>query len=281
MKKSFQKGQRRREDGLPFKHDLGQHFLYDKALLQALVASTGVGKAHSVLEIGPGSGMLTACLCEAAGQVLAVEADESLLPLLRVSLASYSNVTVAHGDIRRLPLRELCAPLGQGFFVIANIPYNITTPLLDLLLDSGLPMAQISLMVQKEVADKLLAQPSEEAYGLLSVKAQYYGEPALVRIVPAQAFTPPPKVDSAFVNLPLRGAPPLPVADERLLFSLVKAGFGQRRKTLVNALRSALPLSGEALRELLSALGLSPTVRGEALGVSDWIRLANACRERF
>ncbi len=281
MKKSFRKPRPRREDGLSFKHDLGQHFLYDKALLASLVASTGVGKKDAVLEIGPGSGMLTACLCEAAGQVLAVEADESLLPLLRVSLASYENVTLRQGDIRRMPLGELCAPLGQGFFVIANIPYNITTPILDLLLDSGLPMAQISLMVQKEVADKLLARPSEEAYGLMSVKAQYRGEPALVQIVPAEAFTPPPKVDSAFVNLPLRQAPPLPVADERLLFALLKAGFGQRRKTLTNALRPALPLSGEEIRDVLLALGLSPTLRGEALSVVDWIRLANECKERL
>lgn len=281
MKKSFQKARRRREDGLPFKHDLGQHFLYDKALLQSLVASTGVSKEDSVLEIGPGSGMLTACLCEAAGQVLAVEVDESLLPLLNASLAPYRNVTVKHGDIRRLPLPELCAPLGQGFFVIANIPYNVTTPILDLLLDSGLPIAQISLMVQKEVADKLLARPSEEAYGPLSVKAQYRGEPSLACIVPAEVFTPPPKVDSAFVNIPLRQSPPLPVADEKLLFALVKAGFGQRRKTLVNALKIILPLEGDAVRDILQSLNLSPTIRGEALDVADWIRFANACQKRL
>jgi 16S rRNA (adenine1518-N6/adenine1519-N6)-dimethyltransferase len=281
LKASYQKARRRREDGLPFKHDLGQHFLYDKALLQSLVASTGATKQDRVLEIGPGSGMLTACLCEAAGRVLAVEVDESILPLLRANVALYDNVSVVQGDIRRLPLPELCAPLGRGFFVIANIPYNVTTPILDLLLESGLPIAQISVMVQKEVADKLLAGPSQEAYGLLSVKAQYYGEPSLAQIVPASAFTPPPKVDSAFVNLPLRKAPPYPVADERLLFALIRAGFAQRRKTLLNAVNPLAPVEGDALRDILLSLGLSPTVRGEALSVADWIRFANGCKERL
>ncbi|NLV58858.1 MAG: ribosomal RNA small subunit methyltransferase A [Clostridiales bacterium] len=280
MKVSYQKARRRREDGLPFKHDLGQHFLYDTALLESLVASTGVTKQDKVLEIGPGSGMLTACLCEAAGQVLAVEVDESILPLLRTNLALYDNVSIIQGDIRRLPLPQLCAPLGQGFFVIANIPYNVTTPILDLLLESGLPIAQISVMVQKEVADKLLAGSSQEAYSLLSVKAQYYGQPSLAQVVPAHAFTPPPKVDSAFINLPLRKAPPYPVVDERLLFDLMRAGFAQRRKTLINAVKTVAGLESETLREVLISLGLSPTVRGEALSVEDWIRFANGCWER-
>ncbi len=281
MKKSFQKAQRRREDGLPFKHDLGQHFLYDEALLAALVASTGITKADNVLEIGPGSGMLTARLCEAAGQVLAVEADESILPLLRLTLEPYSNVRLVQGDIRRQNLKELCAPLGQGLFVVANIPYNLTTPIFELLLESGLPLRQISVMVQKEVADKLLAKPSTAAYGILSVKAQYRCQPSLACFVPASAFTPPPKVDSAFVNLPFRESPPLPAMDERLLFSLIKAGFGQRRKTLQNAVRGVLPIDGEALHMLLKQLDLSPTIRGEALSVTDWIRFSNACKERI
>ncbi len=281
MKKSFQRAQQRREDGRAFKHDLGQHFLYDTALLTSLVASTGVGKADSVLEIGPGSGMLTACLCQAAGQVLAVEVDETVLPLLRVALEPYPNATVVQGDIRQQNLQALCAPLGPDFYVIANIPYNVTTPIFELLLGSGLPIRQISVMVQQEVADKLLAAPSTASYGLLSVKAQYYGQPSLACRVPAACFTPPPKVDSAFVNLPLRKEPPLPVLDEKLLFSLVKAGFGLRRKTLTNAVKGVLPLDMEALRQVLESLGLSPTVRGEALGVEDWIRFANACKEKM
>jgi len=280
LKKSCQKALRRREDGLPFKRGLGQHFLYDRALLASLVASTGVTKADNVLEIGPGSGMLTACLCEAAGRVLAVEVDESLLPFLRAALAPYSNAIIVQGDIRRLPLQTLCAPLGQGFFVIANIPYHLTSPILDLLLGTGLPIRQVSVMVQQEVADKLLAAPGAKDYGLLSLKAQFYCEPALAIRVPAAAFTPPPKVDSAFMNLPFRQAQPWPVTDERLLFRLMKAGFGQRRKTMVNALHGALPLGAAELRGILAELGLPAAVRGEALSLREWIYFANACHEK-
>ena len=277
MKKSFQKASRR-TDGLPYNHRLGQHFLHDQCLLEDLVAATGITRQDHVLEIGPGSGMLTACLCRAAAQVLAVEVDETLLPLLRVSLAAYPNFTLVHGDIRRLRLAELCAPLGQGFFVIANIPYNITSPILDLFIGNALPVRQLSVMVQQEVADKLLAAPGDPGYGPLSLRAQFYCHPALVCAVPAQAFTPPPKVDSAFVNLPFRQEPPYPTADPKLLFQLIKGSFTQRRKTLTNALKGVLPpaISPSFLHQALEALSLSPTVRGEALSLQEWILLANA-----
>jgi 16S rRNA (adenine1518-N6/adenine1519-N6)-dimethyltransferase len=280
LKKSYEKARFRREDGHAFKHDLGQHFLRDEELLISLVASTGVTVDSGVLEIGPGDGALTACLCRAARQVVAVEADESLLPYLRVKLEPYANVALVHGDIRRQNLSALCAPLGRDFFVIANIPYSITTLLLDLLWESKLPIRQISVMIQKEVADKLLATPADEAYGLLSVKCQYYCIPSLERIVLAEAFTPPPKVDSAFVHLAMRREPPAPVTDEALLFHLMKSGFAMRRKTLVNALKGAVSLTGDDLREILSAQGLPPTVRGEALTVDQWIAFANACHDR-
>lgn len=281
MKKSYQRSQKRREDGGAYRHSLGQHFLYDVDLLRSLVRSTGVTKADGVLEIGPGSGMLTACLCEAAGQVIAVEADETVIPYLTATLHAFSNLQVVQGDVLRQNLKELSAPLGDGFFVIANIPYNITTPIFDLLLGSPLPIRQISVMVQKEVADKLMAAPGTESYGVLSVKCQYYCLPSLAALVPKEAFTPSPKVDSAFVNLPLRKAPPLPVANERLLFQLIKAGFGMRRKTLCNAVKGVLPLNGDAVRDILLSQALSPTVRGEALSVEEWICFANACGERL
>ena len=279
MKKSFQKSKQRREDGKAYKHDLGQHFLYDENLLRTLVAGTGVTPQDGVLEIGPGSGALTSCLCDAARHVLAVEADSGLLPFLRIKLATYPNITIIEGDIRKQPLEELCLPLGKDFFVIANIPYNITTPILDLLWHSRLPIRQASVMVQKEVADKLLASPSDDAYGLLSVKCAYYCEPALVALVPAEAFTPPPKVDSAFINLPFRKEPPLPVQNETLLFSLIKAGFGMRRKTLANAVKGVLPLPTADVHAILQQLHFSPFIRGEALSIEDWIRFANACHE--
>jgi len=277
LKKNCPRAPRKREDGLPFKRALGQHFLNDRILLASLVASTGVTKADNVLEIGPGSGMLTACLCEAAGRVWAVEVDESLIPFLRAALAPYPNAVIIQGDIRRLPLQDVCAPMGHGFFVIANIPYHLTSPILDLLLGSKLPIRQASVMVQREVAEKMVAAPGEKGYGVLSLKVQYYCEPSVVAHVPAAAFAPPPKVDSAFVNLPFRQAPPWPTADEGLLFRLVKAGFGQRRKTLANALRGTLPLGMAELRDILTELGLPAAVRGEALSLREWISFANRC----
>ena len=278
MKKSYQQARRRAAEGITYKHDLGQHFLYDEALLSSLVEGTGVGPADGVLEIGPGAGTLTRCLCGAAGRVVAVEVDRDVLPFLRAATDAFDNLTIVEGDVRRLDLAEICRPLGEGFFVIANIPYNITTPILDLLWESGLPIRQISVMVQKEVADKLLAAPSTPAYGLTSVRCQYLTVPRLMQVVPAERFTPPPKVDSAFVRMDRRAQPPAPVADEALLWRMVRAGFSLRRKTLTNALKCVV--EGEALRAALSSLGLSETVRGEALSVEAWIALANACARK-
>lgn len=278
MKKSYQQARRRAAEGITYKHDLGQHFLYDEALLSSLVEGTGVGPADGVLEIGPGAGTLTRCLCGAAGRVVAVEVDRDVLPFLRAATDAFDNLTIVEGDVRRLDLAEICRPLGEGFFVIANIPYNITTPILDLFWESGLPIRQISVMVQKEVADKLLAAPSTPAYGLTSVRCQYLTVPRLMQVVPAERFTPPPKVDSAFVRMDRRAQPPAPVADEALLWRMVRAGFSLRRKTLTNALKGVV--EGEALRAALSSLGLSETVRGEALSVEAWIALANACARK-
>lgn len=274
MKKSFMRAERRRMDGGGAKHDLGQHFLNDDALLAELVAATGVGKSDCVLEIGAGQGALTKHLCAAAGKVTAVEVDADVLPMLRFTTRECDNLTIAEGDIRKLDLRELCAPLGEGFYVIANIPYNITTPIFDLLWESRLPIKQISVMVQKEVAQKLMAAPSTEHYGILSVRCRYLCEPSLVKIVPADAFTPPPKVDSAFVRLDMRAEPPEPVADEALMLRLVRAGFNLRRKTLSNALKGVTEQA--RLIAAMEQSGVSPSARGEALDVTDWIRLSNA-----
>ncbi len=273
MKKSYQKAQQRKE-GVHYKHDLGQHFLYDEALLRHLVLSTGVTEADKVLEIGPGSGMLTYQLCQAAGQVIAVEVDQDVVPFLRMKTQDCDNLTIVVGDIRKQPIRELCAPLGENFFVIANIPYNITTPILDLLWESGLPIRQLSLMVQKEVADKLLALPGDEAYGLLSARCRYYCQPELEAIVPAEAFTPPPKVDSAFIHLRMRREPVMPVCNEKLIMRMMKDGFGHRRKTLTNALKGTV--DGDKLAAAMAEISLLPTVRAEELTIENWIALANA-----
>ena len=275
MKKSFERAQRRREEGHGYKHDLGQNFLYDDALLEELVQSTGVTKADSVLEIGPGSGMLTKRLCPHAGKVLAVEVDHDIIPFLKVNTAAFSNLEIVEGDIRKQNLRELCAPLGENFLVIANIPYNITTPIFEALWESGLSIRQISVMIQKEVAEKLMAAPSTAAYGLMSVKCQYYCTPRLECIVPAEKFTPPPKVDSAFIHLEMNKNRAAEVQNERRLFSLLRAGFNLRRKTLSNALRSVV--EPDALRAAMEQAEISPTARAEELSVDDWIRLSNAC----
>lgn len=277
MKKSFEHARRREAEGVTYKHDLGQHFLYDDALLRSLVAATGVGKEHGVLEIGLGAGTLTKCLCEAAGRVVSVEVDHDILPFLRVATDGCDNLTIVEGDIRRMNLADICRDLGDEIYVIANIPYNITTPIFELLWTSGLPIRQISVMIQKEVADKLMAAPSTAAYGLLSVRCQYFCEPTLVEVVPAECFTPPPKVDSAFVRLDMRSRPPAPVKNEKLLMTMVKAGFGMRRKTLQNALKGIV--DSERLKTALVENGLNPSIRGEALSVTEWIAVANACAD--
>ena len=275
MKKSFENARRRENGGIHYKHDLGQHFLYDEGLLRSLVAATGVTKEDCVLEIGPGAGTLTKCLCEAAGKVIAIEVDHDVIPFLRVNTEGFDNLTIVEGDVRKLDLHEVCAPLGENFYVIANIPYNITTPIFEMLWDSGLPIRQISVMIQKEVGEKLMAAPSTELYGILRVRCQLLCEPSLVQVVPAECFTPPPKVDSAFVRLDMRKEPPLPVKDEKLLMRMVKAGFGMRRKTLTNALKGVV--DGEKLRAALDAAELPASVRGEALSVEQWITLSNFC----
>jgi 16S rRNA (adenine1518-N6/adenine1519-N6)-dimethyltransferase len=185
-------------------------------------------------------------------------------------------VDIVQGDIRKLDLQSVAATLGNGFLVVANIPYNITMPIFDLFWGSGLPVRQMSVMVQAEVADKLVALPGDSAYGLTSLRCRYYTEPAIIEHVPAEAFTPPPKVDSAFVNLPFRAAPPAPVTDEALLWRVVRAGFAQRRKTLLNALKGVAGVMPEPARAALHALGLPATVRGEAFSLLEWIAFANA-----
>ena len=258
-----------------YKHDLGQHFLYDTTLLKALVQKAGVQKTDRVLEIGPGAGTLTACLCEAAERVVAVEVDEAVLPFLRLATEDYSNLEILPGDIRRMDLRKISSLLGEGWMVVANIPYNITTPILDLFLGSGLPVKKLALMVQREVAEKLLAEPGDDGYGLASIRCRYYSEPELLATIPASAFTPPPKVDSAFISLTIRAEPPAPVENEALLWRALRQAFNQRRKTLQNALKGLDLFTPDAVRAALDTLGLQPTVRGEALSVIQWIAFAN------
>lgn len=278
MKKSFQRAQQRREDGRAFRHDLGQHFLRDERLLHELAEAIELEPDEAVLEIGPGDGALTRELCAAARTVAAVEADESLLPFLRVLAEQAGNLRIIPGDIRKQDLSALCASLGEKVVVAGNLPYSITTPILQLFWERRLPVRRMAFMVQKEVAQKLVAQPGDPGYCLASLRCRYCCEPRVAREVPAGAFTPPPKVDSAFVLLPFREERPLSEADEPLLWRLATAGFALRRKTLTNALKGVWPQAAPALADALRDMGLSPSVRGEALTLAQWVRLTDIAR---
>ncbi len=265
-----------RDSQFRYKKGLGQHFLYDEELLRELVGLSGVTKDDGVLEIGPGSGSMTALLSQACKKVIALELDESLLPILRVSLNAHDNVTVVQGDVLQTDLADVVKPLGERFCIVANIPYYITSPLLSLFLDGRLSITRMAVMVQKEVADKIMARPGTQEYGMLAVRAQYYCEPEVARIVPAAAFTPPPKVDSAFVVMPFREKAPVDVMDEQVFFRMASAAFLMRRKTMLNNLQSAFALCREAAGELLLSCGLNDRVRGETLDLQAFACLANA-----
>ena len=265
-----------RESQLRYKQGLGQNFLYDEDLLAALVDLAGVTGEDDVLEIGPGAGTMTKLLCQRAHHVLSVELDERLIPLLTAYMEAYDNFTLVQGDVMRLNLPEITAGLRRPFSVVANIPYYITTPLITLLLPAGLPLRQISLMVQKEVADKVLSGPGQEGWGMLALRCQYLCEPHLAMDVPAACFTPPPKVDSAFLVMPLRDKPPVEVRSEADFFRVAQAGFALRRKTMLNGLCAAFHLErGDAL-SLISAAGLDERVRGEKLTMAELARLSDA-----
>ena len=265
-----------RESNLRYKQSLGQNFLYDEALLAELTAAAGVTKDEDVLEIGPGCGSLTKHLCGAANRVLAVELDGRLIPLLSAFLAGEKNLTVMQGDIMALNLKEVTADLKPPFAVVANIPYYITTPLIRLLLTGGLPVSRLALMVQQEVADKILASPGEEGWGPLSILCRFLCEPRLAVRVPAEMFTPPPKVDSAFVVLPLREKPAVEVKDREMFFRVANAAFAMRRKTMLNNLCATFRAERSEAQAWMEAAGLDERIRGERLTLEEIAALADA-----
>ncbi|NLD52033.1 MAG: ribosomal RNA small subunit methyltransferase A [Clostridiales bacterium] len=261
--------------GYRAKQALGQHFISDEKLLDELVRLSNVGEEDSVFEIGPGLGGLTAALAKTARQVIALEVDQDLLPILRVTLHGCEHVQVVQGDVMTTDLHALLSPLGP-FHVVANLPYYLTTPILNRLFHLSLPVQSINVMVQKEAADRLVAQPDMPSYGPLAVLAQYKAEPRVVMDIPRSAFSPPPKAESVFVCMPMRSKPPIEVADEARLFRLVSAAFAMRRKTLLNNLMPAFGLSREQAEAVLEAAGLDTRVRGEALDLPAFARLAEA-----
>ena len=273
--------ERIRESSLRYKQSLGQNFIYDDGLLAALTEAAGVAADEDVLEIGPGCGSLTKHLCRAAHSVRSVELDGRLIPLLQAFLAEEKNWSIVQGDIMEVDLRRVTEGMRQPFAVVANIPYYITTPLIQRLLSSGLPVSRLALMVQKEVADKILSAPGEDGWGPLAVRCQYLCEPRRVMEVPAECFTPPPKVDSTFVILPVRGEKAVRVKDEEMLFRTVNAAFALRRKTLLNALCATFRKERTEVAGWLEAAGIDPMVRGERLTLEEFGRLADVISDQW
>ncbi|WP_433941941.1 16S rRNA (adenine(1518)-N(6)/adenine(1519)-N(6))-dimethyltransferase RsmA [Paenibacillus lautus] len=266
--------------GFSFKKSLGQNFLIDQNILYKIVEAAGLDEDKGALEIGPGIGALTEKLAQTAGTVTAVEIDQRLIPILREVLEPYGNVRVHHGDVLKVDLHEL---FRQDFgdvskvSVVANLPYYVTTPILMKLLEEKLPLENIVVMIQKEVAERMAAAPGSKDYGSLSIAVQYYSEPKLVCIVPHTVFIPQPNVESAVIRLAVREQPPVRVEDERFFFEVVQASFAQRRKTIANNLKSRFfPGEGrERLEQLLHEAGIEPSRRGETLSIEEYARLSN------
>ncbi len=255
----------------------GQNFLIDTKVLDRIIRAAGITGEDCVLEIGPGLGTMTQYLAECAGEVVAVEIDRNLIPVLEETLAPYHNVTVINQDILKMDIRGLAEEKGgRPFKVVANLPYYITTPIIMGLFEKHVPLESITVMVQKEVADRMQAGPGTKDYGALSLAVQYYAKPEIVANVPPNCFIPRPGVGSAVVRLTRYERPPVQVEDEGKLFSVIRAAFNQRRKTLANSLGNArdLGISKERTGEILEKMGLSATVRGEALTLEQFADLS-------
>lgn len=264
-------------EGFSFKKSLGQNFLIDPAVCPAMAAAA-CDKNTGVLEIGPGAGVLTYELCKAAKKVVAIELDERLKPILKKSLSDFDNVDIIFGDAMKLNLHALIAEHFadcEHICVCANLPYYITSPIIMLLLESRLPIDSITVMVQKEAAERLCAKVGSRESGAVTVAVNYYCEGEILFNVPRDSFMPPPKVDSAVIQLKIRDNPPVTVKDEKRFFSLVKACFAQRRKTLVNTVSSTMGIDRDTLRGALDKIGLEPTVRGEQLTMKQLAELSD------
>ncbi len=267
--------------GFSFQKKFGQNFLIDENVVCKIVREAGVTKDDFVLEIGPGIGTMTQILCENAREVVAVEIDTKLIPILREdTLAAYDNVTVINEDILKLDIVKLAQERngGKPIKVVANLPYYITTPIIMGLFESHVPLESITIMVQKEVADRMQVGPGTKDYGALSLAVQYYAKPQIVLNVPASCFMPRPNVDSAVIRLDRYEKPPVDVVDEHLMFGIIRASFNQRRKTMTNSVCNAkeLGISKEKLSAALTQCNMPLTIRGEALTLDDFARLTNA-----
>ena len=266
-----------------FQKKFGHNFLIDSNVLESIIRGAEITKDDFVLEIGPGIGTMTQYLCEAARQVVAVEIDKMLIPILEDTLSEYDNVEVINQDVLKVDIKSLAEEKNNGkpIKVVANLPYYITTPIIMGLFESGVPIDSITIMVQKEVADRMQTGPGSKDYGALSLAVQYYATAKVILNVSATCFMPRPNVDSAVIKLTRHKEPTVNVADEKLMFKIIRASFNQRRKTLVNGLKNSpeLSFSKEQIVKAIEKIGKPETIRGEALTLEEFAELANAFTE--
>ena len=267
-----------------FQKKFGQNFLIDPTVLDRIIRAARITKEDCVLEIGPGIGTMTQYLAESAGSVVAVEIDQNLIPILKETLAEYDNVSIINDDILKVDLNKIVEEKngGRPIKVVANLPYYITTPIIMGLFEKQVPLKSITIMVQKEVADRMQVGPGTKDYGALSLAVQYYAKPEIVANVPPNCFIPRPNVGSAVIRLTKYEQPPVVVRDPDRMFAIIRASFNQRRKTLVNGLGNApeLGLSKEQVARVLEEMQLSPTVRGEALTLEQFAKLSDLLGEK-
>ena len=266
-----------------FQKKFGQNFLIDTHVLDKIISSAEVTKEDCVLEIGPGIGTMTQYLAENAREVIAVEIDKMLIPILEDTLSEYDNVTVINEDILKVDINKIAKERngGKPIKVVANLPYYITTPIIMGLFESGVPLHSITIMVQKEVADRMQVGPGTKDYGALSLAVQYYAKPQIVANVPPNCFMPRPNVGSAVIRLDRYENPPVKVCDEKKMFAIIRAVFNQRRKTMVNSLSNApeLGIKKETITGVLEAMGETPTVRGETFTLEKFAEFTNRVYE--
>ncbi len=268
-----------RKYGFSFQKKYGQNFLIDGNILDKIIESAQITKEDCVLEIGPGIGTMTQCLAEKAREVVAVEIDKNLIPILEETLSAYDNVTILNKDILKVDINKIIEEKngGEPVKVVANLPYYITTPIIMSLFESHVPLKSVTVMVQKEVADRMQVGPGTKDYGALSLAVRYYAEPTVVARVPASCFMPRPNVDSAVVRLTCFEKPPVEVADEAYLFAIIRASFNQRRKTLANGLVNAgnIGVDRGVVEKVLGEMGLPAMTRGETLTLEQFAELSN------
>ena len=270
--------------GFVFQKRFGQNFLIDTRVLDRIIEASEITKDDFVLDIGPGIGTMTQYLADAAREVTAVEIDDALIPILQDTLKEWDNVSVIHGDILKTDIRKIADEKNQGrpIKVVANLPYYITTPIIMGLFESHVPVDSITVMVQKEVADRMQTGPGSKDYGALSLAVQYYAKPEIVANVPPNCFMPRPKVGSAVIRLTRHQNPPVQAKDEKLMFRIIRASFNQRRKTLANGLSNSdkIDLPKDVITEAIAKLGKGESVRGESLSLEEFAALSNDLWEK-